>query len=225
MFKCKYCGVNFTPTYRIGVKKIHYCSKSCAQKQNKTQTKAHYITSILDKIKEKNEYLSIERVSKLCNISNKTLVKHNISIVSLNSLLGFNKPKSIFEENTFLILKSVFSFVDIEREKKFNDLLSPKNYPLSFDFYIKSLNLIIEADGTQHYDKKNPNYTKYNFNNDQLKNKYCFNNNIDIVRIKYSRKITYKHIKRAFNTPSLRKLFEYSENLKDETISSQASLK
>lgn len=66
--------------------------------------------------------------------------------------------------------------------------------PLPFDFYIKEKNILIEIDGEGHYfpcsfnncsfeaGEKSFNLTK---KNDEIKTKYCENNNIKLIRIPY----------------------------------------
>lgn len=60
--------------------------------------------------------------------------------------------------------------------------------PLPFDFYLPRYNICIETDGKQHYHiecfGKNNNFeiTKYH---DNIKNNYCKNNNIRLIRIPY----------------------------------------
>lgn len=76
---------------------------------------------------------------------------------------------------------------------RFNDC---KNIlPLIFDFYIPNINLIIEYDGIQHY-KPVEKFGGYNSylrvkESDDIKNEYCKNNNIDLLRIPY---YDYKNI-------------------------------
>lgn len=78
-----------------------------------------------------------------------------------------------------------------EREKRFKNC---KNHrPLPFDFYLSEHNICIEYDGEHHYhsnkyfggDKR----LKYTQKNDQIKNEYCLNNNIRLIRIKYDENI------------------------------------
>lgn len=67
-----------------------------------------------------------------------------------------------------------------EREKIFNNLKK-----LRFDFYIPSLNIIIEFDGLQHY--KITNFTTSTLlEHDKIKNEWCLKNNIKLFRIPYS---------------------------------------
>lgn len=80
------------------------------------------------------------------------------------------------------------------REKTFNDLLSPKNRKLRFDFYIPDMNLIIEYDGKQHFDTHtNRIFTQESYDrihlHDDIKNKYCKKNNIDLIRIDYRKTV------------------------------------
>ena len=81
-----------------------------------------------------------------------------------------------------------------EREKKFNDCKNINFLP--FDFYLPELNTCIEYDGRQHFEsiegwggEKN---LKEIQTRDQIKNKYCIDNNIKLIRIKYNENIEEK---------------------------------
>ena len=90
------------------------------------------------------------------------------------------------------------------RQKRFNDCKNIRSLP--FDFYIYSLNMCIEYDGKQHFEAIDffggEEGLIYIQNNDRIKTQYCINNNMKLVRIKYSEKIVgkllfltkYKHI-------------------------------
>lgn len=75
---------------------------------------------------------------------------------------------------------------DYETEVKFKDC---KNIlPLSFDFAIyrnNKLEILIEADGEQHFKKIGIGNLEYIQYNDKIKNEYCKNNNIPLLRISY----------------------------------------
>lgn len=93
--------------------------------------------------------------------------------------------------------------INFEQEKKFDDCLNPKSKrKLSFDFYINKYNMIIEYDGEQHYNPlyfgntsnktiddlnklKKDKFEKTKFL-DEIKNNYCKNKNINLIRIKYN---------------------------------------
>lgn len=71
---------------------------------------------------------------------------------------------------------------------------------LPFDFYIPSLSIAIEFDGKQHYTPiqffggvQGFNMTK---KHDELKNKYCYDNNINLIRIPYTK---YNEIEQILN--------------------------
>lgn len=81
----------------------------------------------------------------------------------------------------YLILKNV----KYEKEKRFNNCRN-KN-PLPFDFYLVDYNTVLEIQGYQHY------YENHYFNQqlgerkriDEIKKKYCENNNINYIAIPY----------------------------------------
>ena len=74
-------------------------------------------------------------------------------------------------------------------QKRFDDCR--RIYPLPFDFYLPSYNTIIEYDGEGHYypvDFKGHDGTETfqrTAKNDKIKNEYCKNNNINLIRIPY----------------------------------------
>ena len=74
--------------------------------------------------------------------------------------------------------------INYETQYKFNDCIDKK--PLPFDFYLIDDNVIIEYDGIQHY---YPVFGQESFEmtikHDEIKNKYCVDNDIKIIRIPY----------------------------------------
>lgn len=80
-----------------------------------------------------------------------------------------------------------------DREKNFkgciNTLKGKYCRPLSFDFYIPSLNTAVEYDGEQHFRASNKfgglKFDTYVIN-DKIKNKYCMDNGINLIRIPYN---------------------------------------
>lgn len=64
--------------------------------------------------------------------------------------------------------------------------------PLPFDFYLPDYNIIIEYDGIQHFkpttfssNQDSSKLFEYTKNHDNIKNKYCEDNNIILYRISY----------------------------------------
>ena len=73
-------------------------------------------------------------------------------------------------------------------QKRFDDCRNIN--PLPFDFYLPKHNIIIEFDGEQHYDYDKAFFCSTNCyddiqRNDKIKNQYCMDNNIGLIRIKY----------------------------------------
>lgn len=81
------------------------------------------------------------------------------------------------------------------RQKKFDDCIYINRLP--FDFYIPKLNLAIEYDGIQHYMPIKQFGGEEEFKKiiikDKIKNDYCSNNNIKLLRISYKDNI-YKEL-------------------------------
>lgn len=78
---------------------------------------------------------------------------------------------------------------------RFKDCINPKtNYPLIFDFYLPEQNAVIETDGKQHEEPVSFGHQsqeqieeelKYRKKLDKIKDLYCQNNGIKMVRISY----------------------------------------
>lgn len=78
--------------------------------------------------------------------------------------------------------------IKYNREYKFSDCRNI--LPLPFDFYIPSTNTCIEYDGIQHHEPRDFFGGKEAFKElnkrDKIKDKYCKDNNIKLIRIKYN---------------------------------------
>ena len=84
--------------------------------------------------------------------------------------------------------------IEYTRQKKFDDCINKRKLP--FDFYLPEYNYCIEFDGRQHFDSidyfggdENLEYIK---NNDSIKETYCKENNIKLLRIKHDENIIEK---------------------------------
>ena len=81
--------------------------------------------------------------------------------------------------------------VTFQPQKRFNDCKNKKQSDmLPFDFYLPDYNTCIEYDGEHHFHPIEMwgGYEKFlvNQENDGIKNKYCENNNINLLRIPYT---------------------------------------
>jgi very-short-patch-repair endonuclease len=84
--------------------------------------------------------------------------------------------------------------IDYENQKKFEDCKYIST--LKYDFYLPKYNLCIEYDGQQHFILKNYWGGEKEFEKiqkrDKIKTQYCRDNNINLLRIKYSDNILEK---------------------------------
>lgn len=166
MIKCKNCNIEFEARYKrhnregyIINKNVKCCSKECAMNLRYGYTKDNIEKAITELVLKEKRYILQSEILKSLSLSSKTLNKYKVSIKTIQFELGFSKPKSIFENSVYNILCEDYS--DVIREYSHNDLLSPKEYNIFIDFHIPSLNLFIEADGTQHDQKDHMWYSDY----------------------------------------------------------------
>lgn len=93
---------------------------------------------------------------------------------------------SIGENKISVYLDSVG--IQYTRQKKFNGCVNKRQLP--FDFYLDDYNICIEFDGIQHFEEKHHRGGKDGFiilqNSDEIKNKFCLENEIILFRIKYN---------------------------------------
>ncbi len=209
-FRCKKCGhVWKTTAYEVYTGKAH-CRNCNPSPYLFTEDK------IRERLKENNP--DIEYVSDYTGSLNKATFKcrkcnHTWSTIAFPIYLGKNGcPKCSFSKGESKIAKYLDNKdIDYESGYVFDDC---KNiYGLPFDFYISSKNLCIEYDGEQHFKpiirSKNMTYIDAleNFKKiqkrDSIKNEYCKNNSIYILRIPYTQ---FKNIENILDT--------YFENIK-----------
>lgn len=142
----------------------------------------------------KDEYLILS--TEYINNSTKIMIKHNKCLNEYtvkpihffngsccpncyNKSKGENKIKLFLDENN-ISYKPQYGFNNCKHKQM-----------LSFDFYLPELNTCIEYDGRQHFEPvekfggdKEFELTKIR---DGIKNSYCENNNINLIRIPYTK--------------------------------------
>ena len=94
-----------------------------------------------------------------------------------NESIGEKKIKNYLENNG----------INFKQEYWFPDCRDVN--PLPFDFYLPAQNKIIEFDGRQHFEETNHfTYSLVNVKkHDEIKNKYCHDNGIYLIRIPYTK--------------------------------------
>lgn len=98
---------------------------------------------------------------------------------------GLPTVASQFESSVYALLLEFFKPNDIVYQKTFAECRTKRLLP--FDFYIKSINLIVEADGTQHYADGKAGWGDRCRTTDAIKNKFCCENGIALLRIRFRR--------------------------------------
>lgn len=114
---------------------------------------------------------------------------HVWSTQPCNFLTGYGCPKCSQSQGERTISKWLQDRdIHFIPQKKFNDCFD-KSY-LPFDFYVPQYNLAIEYDGEQHYKPEKffggEEAYKIRHKHDLIKNKYCEDNDINLLRIPYT---------------------------------------
>ena len=113
--------------------------------------------------------------------------------MNINPSKGERKIEDILKQNK----------ISFQREVSFNDLHGLGNNLLRFDFAIfkqDQLICLIEYDGEQHFKKislfdKDEDSFLIRRAHDLIKNKYCFDNDIPLIRIPYDADYTIDDLK------------------------------
>ena len=113
---------------------------------------------------------------------------HNFKQKISNHLQGKGCPvcNESFGER-FISLYLERNGFEYEKQKTFDDCIFEDK--LKFDFYLPEVNLLIEFDGIQHFEPVDffggKREFKKQIKRDEIKNNYCLDNNIHLLRIKY----------------------------------------
>jgi very-short-patch-repair endonuclease len=152
----------------------------------------NYQTSNLQLIKhqrgKKYDYSLVKYVNSTTKIEI-ICKKHGIFFQTIANHMGGNScPMCRESRMEFEIRKFLEEFkIAYKQEKTFPDCINIKRLP--FDFYLEEKNICIEADGIQHFEPveffggtKGFERTK---KMDGIKNNYCNENGIKLIRISY----------------------------------------
>ena len=84
--------------------------------------------------------------------------------------------------------------IKYEMEKTFENFKGKKGMPYRFDFYLPEYNRLIEFDGIQHYKERSifKDSLEAIQERDKIKNDYCLQHNISLIRIPYWKLETLK---------------------------------
>lgn len=198
---CKECNTRtFERSFSVFNRPSHYCLECSNRITNFNRRKTHdeYLNEVNEKFGD-CEYTVLEKY-ETCDT--KLMTRHNSNkcrnyewYVSPTSLLSgtgcpvCRETKGELAIRNFLIDNNIKFLAQYE----FKDLKSDLGIPLKFDFAVfnfeNKIILLIEYDGKQHYEHIESWITKEKYErmkiHDNMKNEYCKNNQILLLRIPY----------------------------------------
>ena len=173
------------------------CGKCGKEQINKSNGRQLSTESFIEKIKEFNLNLSFEKTiykskrSSLivtCPIHGDYETKGEILLKGC----GCPKCKSSKGESKIREVLDIFNIKYLE-QASFKECRAANNRRLLFDFYIPSINTCIEFDGKQHFEPVEywggQEGLARRKRSDEIKNKFCTDNNINLLRISYNEDI------------------------------------
>lgn len=183
----------------------HGCRKCYDEKLSLNQR-----MSVEEFIEKSNEIHGVGTYdySKVNYVNMHTIVTITCSIhgdfpqIPQNHINGSNCPKCTNKYKGEIIIRNflIKNKIEFEEQKKFENCRNINL--LSFDFHLPQYNLCIEFDGLQHFEKVNwsgkmtdiqmEENLRMNKLRDDIKNKYCILNNINLLRIRYDENIEEK---------------------------------
>ncbi|GAA5497472.1 hypothetical protein Rhal01_03668 [Rubritalea halochordaticola] len=210
---CAWCGRTNFPHVNTHAT---YCSLKCSSKAlhangkgNKVD-KPKAINKLIKAILDARYTPTLEDVCYTAEVSETWVREQGLDIENLFKMAGREPScsfESKFEEMVYYALLDLgIEDKDIQRQKKYDGLRGIRN-SLRFDFHIRNINILIEADGEQHNPgKEHPIFeTEASQKNDALKNAYAKEQGIPLIRIPYQATfhMTFKTVKEKL-TPHLR---------------------
>lgn len=121
----------------------------------------------------------IHNIPVFCEATTTALTTKNKTSCGCISSKGEAKIISLLIDNN----------ITFEQQKSFDSCRNPKtNALLKFDFYVNN-QYLIEFDGKQHFEELNNHWENLNTiqERDMIKNKWCKQNNIPLIRIPYTK--------------------------------------
>lgn len=208
-FKCK-CGNTFEMSFTNFKLGKHQCQKCSCKDANESKCKYTY-ENVYDLVKEHNGLLLTPKTSKYITRKSNLLIKcecGDVFATSLFMLLDYNKFtcnvcsfKNAPSSKGEIKIRKYLDYRNIKFKEQYSFDDCKNKYVLRFDFAIfdeyKNISLI-EFDGVQHFKSfefygGEKTYLEI-LKRDNIKNKYCLDNNIKILRIPYFKYDNIEHI-------------------------------
>lgn len=203
--KCLVCGNTWIVNSPSSLLKGHGCS-ICANRQVHERQ-----TLTLDDFKErvrKRVGTDYQVVGSYTNIKTPILIHHSrcnhtYTVTPSNFLNGQRCPYCNMSVGEHYVMESLDELhIKYVFQKKFSECRDKRVLP--FDFYLPEHNMCIEYDGEQHrqvnaFGSKDKKQAKWHFEvqhkHDLIKNKYCEDNNIRLLRLWYSKNNTLAKVR------------------------------
>lgn len=187
--------------YGIDVKKCHI--EANVEFVNNYGMNIENIELLLRKmIVDSGRYVTREDVAMKIGCSRALLslpsYREKLDFRAINLEYGYKAINTGFEIRILEYLTTLFPELKVEDQKSFPNLKglsSDARSILRYDFYIPSCNMLIEADGSGHWDPKSMFYSEEVVKRDSIKNEYAVKNGIFLLRIRYSEKYDIKNFK------------------------------
>jgi len=150
--------------------------------------------------KHNNEYdYSLVEYKNLKNKINIVCKKHGIfSQIANNHLNHGHKCPSCRTSKGENMLQNFFELHNIEYKKQYSFNGCKNKRLLKFDFYLPKHNVCVEYDGQQHFIERKTfggvNRLNYSKKLDSIKNNFCVENDIKLIRVKYDNNTPLKEI-------------------------------
>jgi hypothetical protein len=182
---CKTHGV-FEQTPDNHTSKKHGCSMCYG---NNKSTKHDFIIKAKKKHGDKYDYSLVDYVNNNTKVKIICPKHGEFNQKAANHTRGDNCPVCNTSKGELKIQKILEdNNIPYIRQHKFSDCKNIRK--LSFDFYLPNYNICIEYDGIQHFKQTNWRNGILNLKKtqerDEIKNKYCSDNKIKLIRIKYN---------------------------------------
>lgn len=191
--KCRRCGRIQRKVYSDMIKQKHFdlCGDCAKTEYQNTLDSKNILNNKLKSMEIKTRCVDNRihfgnkmRVKFVCECGRPFNRKPNTVLSGLYLCPYCTDKRSYNEIHISKLLDGKYSY---EMEYVFQDC--KRKRPLPFDFYISDLNVCIEYDGEYHY-KNIANRVDLQKRKeiDDIKTQYCLNNNIYLIRIKYTNK-------------------------------------
>ena len=188
-YKCKKHGIKEqTLDHMIHGHRCYDCSYE--ERGLNCRLSIEYVKSVIEsynnnKLLNPNDYIGagVRNLRIECGFCGKTYTTSFADYVCNNQIRckSCAQSESIGEMRIRIFLED--NDIEFIQEKIFEDCKDKRCLP--FDFYLSKYNLIIEFDGQHHYKEIGFGNHESTKRHDEIKNQYCKDNNIDLLRIPY----------------------------------------